>query len=200
MARRLLLFRWGSIGFVAIAILFTEHVCEPGRANWGWGYWVIVGAALWGVAGGYRIKRRLELKVENMKEKGLPAGRIARVRSAGSLISMAGASAVAYWGIVIRFILHSTRGQAILLHAGSVKSMPHLAIASRSLIPGAVLRHKIERGFINLSSPQKGSEEQASDYGSAPVSLTVLVVQYALGARAGRVVRAHVSQSSCPSS
>jgi hypothetical protein len=46
-----------------------------------------------------------------------------------------------------------------------VKSIPHLVIAFRSLIPGMVLRRKIEREFISLSSPQKGNEEQASDYG-----------------------------------
>src|ERR1700728_263224 len=83
------------------------------------------------------------------------------------------------------------------LRAGSVKSMLHLVIASRSLIPGVVSHLKIERKFISLSSLRKGNVEQASDYGSAPVSSTVLVVQYAFGAHAVRAVRAHVSQSSC---
>ena len=49
----------------------------------------------------------------------------------------------------------------ILLHTGFVKSMNHPVIASRSLIPGAVLRRKISREFISLSSQQKGNEEQA---------------------------------------
>jgi hypothetical protein len=43
--------------------------------------------------------------------------------------------------------------------------MLHLVTACRSLIPGVVLRRKIEREFITLSSPQKGNEEQASDCG-----------------------------------
>jgi hypothetical protein len=76
--------------------------------------------------------------------------------------------------------------------------MPHLVIASRSPIPGAVLLRGIERGFISRFSPQKGNEEQASDCGSAPASLTELAVQYAFGVRAGQAVRAHVSHSSCP--
>jgi hypothetical protein len=43
--------------------------------------------------------------------------------------------------------------------------MLHTVIASRLLIPEAVLRRKIERGFISLSSPQRGKEEQDSGYG-----------------------------------
>jgi hypothetical protein len=53
----------------------------------------------------------------------------------------------------------------ILLHAGSVKSMLHTVIASRLLIPEVVLRRKIGLEFISLSSPQKGKEGQALDYG-----------------------------------
>jgi len=88
----------------------------------------------------------------------------------------------------------------IPLHAGSAKSMLHADIASRSLIAEAVLRRKIERDFISLSSPQKGSEELDSDYGLARVSSTALVVRYVFGAHAGPVVRAHVSRFFCPSS
>jgi hypothetical protein len=46
-----------------------------------------------------------------------------------------------------------------------VKPILHPVIASRLLIPEVVLRRKIERESISLSSPQKASEEQASDYG-----------------------------------
>jgi hypothetical protein len=113
MSRKLLLFQCGSIGLVAIAALFTELRCEPGSVSWGLRYWVIVGAALWGASGAYRIKHRMESKVRNMEEKDLPAVRIAKLRSAGSLISMAAANAVAVWGIVIRFMLHGTRWQAM---------------------------------------------------------------------------------------
>jgi hypothetical protein len=48
---------------------------------------------------------------------------------------------------------------------GCVRSILHLVIAFRSLIPGVVLRRKIERESISLSSPQKGNEEQALGYG-----------------------------------
>jgi hypothetical protein len=54
----------------------------------------------------------------------------------------------------------------IQLHVGSVKSIQHLVvIVSRLLIRGVVLRRKIEREFISLSSQQKGNAEQAWDYG-----------------------------------
>jgi len=46
-----------------------------------------------------------------------------------------------------------------------VKSVLHAGIASRLPIPGVVLHRKIEHDFISPSSPQKGNEEQASDYG-----------------------------------
>jgi hypothetical protein len=53
----------------------------------------------------------------------------------------------------------------ILRQSGSVRSILRLAFASRSLIPGVVLRLKIEYEFTSHSSLRKGNEEQALDYG-----------------------------------
>jgi hypothetical protein len=105
------------IGFVVVAASLTELVCQHGRVSWGLGYWVIIGAAMWGASAGYRMRRRSESKIRTMAEKDFPPARIAKFREGVGLISMIGASGVVYWGIAIRFIIHGTRWQAMPLYA-----------------------------------------------------------------------------------
>lgn len=113
MTKKVLIVRWGMLGFIAVAASLTELLCGHGHLNWGLGYWAVVVGALWGASAGFRMKRSTESKIRKMKEQNMPALRITRIRDAGSLISMAAASGVAWWGLVIRFILHGTRWQAI---------------------------------------------------------------------------------------
>jgi len=105
--------QWGMIGYILIAVLFTEHFCEAGRVSWGLGYWVIVGAALWGVSGGLRMRRRFALRIKEATDKTLPEREVRRRLNARNAISMATALSVAIWGLVIRYVLHGTLWQAV---------------------------------------------------------------------------------------
>src|ERR1039458_3176621 len=86
----------------------------------------------------------------------------------------------------------------ILLQTGCANFMVHPVTASQLPITEVAFHHKIALKFTSPFSPQKGNEEQASVCGQAQASSTALVVRYAFGVQAGRVVRAHVSLSSFP--
>lgn len=113
MTNKLLVIKWGTIGLLVVAASLTELVCGHGRVSWGVGYWVVIGAALWGASAGHRMRRRAQSLIRKMTEKDLPAVRIARFRDRASEMSMIAAFGIAYLGIVIRFILHGTRWQVM---------------------------------------------------------------------------------------
>jgi hypothetical protein len=112
MTNKLLVIKWGTIGLVAAASL-TEFMSGHGRVSWGVGYWLVVGAALWGASAGHRMRRRAQSLIRKMTEKDLPAARIARFRDGASVMSIIAAFGIAYLGVVIRFILHGTRWQVM---------------------------------------------------------------------------------------
>jgi len=113
MTTKLLVAKWGMFGLVVASASVTEMVCGQGRVSWGIGFWAVVGTALWGASAGSRTRKRMEPRIRKMNEKKLPPARIAMARDGATVISMLAGSGVAYWGIVIRFILHGTRWQAM---------------------------------------------------------------------------------------
>jgi hypothetical protein len=105
--------QWGMIGFILIAAWVAERVLDAGEVSWGLGYWLIVGLALWSVSSGFRLRRRMASKIQDVMERGLAETEIRRRLNARNLLSMTIALNVAIWGQVLRFILHGTLWQAV---------------------------------------------------------------------------------------
>ncbi len=107
----------GMIGFVLVAVSAIELLLERGQENWDLGYWVVAALTLWGVSAGYRIRRLMVSSIERMPEKDFNSERIQKRLNAGNLIFMASASSAAYWGLVVRLVLHGTFWQAAPFYA-----------------------------------------------------------------------------------
>jgi signal transduction histidine kinase len=95
-----------------------------------------------------------------------------RFETDGTILAFRGEIVQAVTNLVPNALDATAAGGQVILHlylapVWLCKAHSSLVIAFRSLIPipGVVLRREIERESISLSSPPKGNEEQALDYG-----------------------------------
>jgi len=105
--------QWATIGFIIIAACVTELVCEKGNVSWGLGYWFVIVIALWGVSGGYRFRLRMAKRIKEAMDANLPAEETRKRVNARILFSIMSSSSIAYWGLVVRFIVHGVLWQAV---------------------------------------------------------------------------------------
>lgn len=114
------LIQLGMIGFIVLAACVTELVCEKGNAEWGLGYWLIIAFAFWGISGAFRLKRRMEARTKGAVDQKHSEEETQKRSKAGYLMSMAVASGISYWGLVVRYILHGTLWQAVPFYAAGL--------------------------------------------------------------------------------
>jgi hypothetical protein len=111
------LFQWGYIVAIPLFGYVAESVGRRGSSNWTLWHWLVTGLALYTAFGGFRLRRRIMRRAEEVLVNDAANSKARRKWLAGQLIGFAFAESIALWGVVVRMVLGGTLWQASLFYA-----------------------------------------------------------------------------------
>jgi hypothetical protein len=113
---------WRLLHFALAASLVVcmcgiETVVGPGYSDWTIWHWLIAGLAVYTVAAGFFLRRRLLRLSEKMLAKSPPDPEALQKWQAAQVLGIAFAGGVAQYGLILRIALRSTFWQVSLFYA-----------------------------------------------------------------------------------
>lgn len=115
--KKLRLIQLALIAVIPIFGWVAEIGRDPGSSEWSLRHWLVTGLALWVALGGFRFRRRMIHRSEELLAQDASNPKALKQWEAGNVLVLAMAEAVVLWGLVMRMVLGGAFWQASLFYS-----------------------------------------------------------------------------------